>query len=77
MCYIFEYLQILIHSFIQGTSKTGGVDRMTDASKYTGAHKQRFDAEGKGKGKAGREEQVENTGYVGNYKGKDTFDKKH
>jgi len=46
-------------------SKTGGVDRMTDAKLYTGAHKERFDAEtGKGKGLEGREEVVDNTGYV-------------
>lgn len=27
---------------------------MTDTSKYTGAHKARFDKQGKGRGKAGR-----------------------
>uniref|UniRef100_A0A8W8MME7 TPPP family protein C32E8.3 n=1 Tax=Magallana gigas TaxID=29159 RepID=A0A8W8MME7_MAGGI len=57
-------------------SKTGGVDKMTDASKYTGAHKERFDDSGKGKGAAGRSDKAENTGYVGNYKGQGTFDKK-
>jgi hypothetical protein len=57
-------------------SKTGGVDKMTDASKYTGAHKERFDADGKGKGKDGRADTVENTGYVGNYKGEGTHGKK-
>jgi hypothetical protein len=37
--------------------KTGGnvYDRLTDSSKYTGAHKLRFDADGKGRGKAGRD----------------------
>ena len=49
---------------------------MTDTSKYTGAHKERFDDSGKGKGLGGRTEKVENTGYVGNYKGEGTFDKK-
>ncbi|KAH3872227.1 tubulin polymerization-promoting protein family member 3-like [Dreissena polymorpha] len=59
------------------TSATGGVDKMTDASQYTGAHKERFDATtGKGKGADGRTDKVENTGYVGQYKGKDTFGKK-
>ncbi|XP_066288573.1 tubulin polymerization-promoting protein family member 3-like isoform X1 [Branchiostoma lanceolatum] len=57
-------------------SKTGGVDRMTDTSQYTGSHKERFDASGKGKGIEGREDKAENTGYVGDYKGKDTYDKK-
>eukprot|EP01135_Chromosphaera_perkinsii_P001586 Nk52_evm56s207 gene=Nk52_evmTU56s207 len=36
--------------------------RLTDASKYTGAHKSRFDADGQGLGKAGREEIVNYTG---------------
>lgn len=58
-------------------SASGGVDRMTDTSKYTGAHKERFDADGKGKGAEGRTEKVENTGYVGQYKNKDTYDKTH
>lgn len=49
---------------------------MTDTSKYTGAHKERFDESGKGKGADGRTDKVENSGYVGNYKGKGTFDKK-
>ncbi|XP_065353316.1 tubulin polymerization-promoting protein homolog [Cloeon dipterum] len=57
--------------------KTGGVDRLTDASQYTGAHRERFDADGHGRGRQGREDIRENTGYVGNYKGKDTYDKKH
>ena len=47
---------------------------MTDTSQYTGAHKERFGADGKGKGIEGRKDVVDNTGYVGNYKGKDTFD---
>lgn len=54
----------------------GGVDRLTDTSKYTGAHKERFDKEGKGKGKEGRENIADDSGYVGGYKGKDTYDKK-
>merc|ERR1712154_399931 len=59
------------------TSKTGGVAKMTDTSQYTGAHKETFDADGKGKGIAGRENLTSNTGYVGNYKGDGTYDKKH
>ena len=49
---------------------------MTDASKYTGAHKERFGADGKGKGIDGRKDRVENTGYVGDYKGAGTYDQK-
>jgi len=59
-----------------GVSKTGGVAKMTDTSQYTGSHANRFDESGKGKGIDGREERAANDGYVGNYKGKDTFDSK-
>lgn len=52
-------------------------DRLTDTTKYTGAHKTRFDEDGKGKGLEGREEVHDNKGYVQAYKGKDTFDKEH
>lgn len=64
---------------LQKQSKTGGVDRMTDTSKYTGSHKERFDEGGKGKGIEGRVDRDEKAaeGYVGGYKGKDTYDKKH
>ena len=48
---------------------------MTDASKYTGAHKERFDADGKGKGADGRTDKADNSGYVGNYKGEGTYNK--
>lgn len=34
-------------------------DRLTDPKLYTGAHKNRFDAEGKGKGIAGRYDVVD------------------
>lgn len=50
--------------------------RMTDTSKYTGSHKERFDADGKGKGADGRTDRADNSGYVGNYKGEGTYDKK-
>ncbi|XP_078399083.1 tubulin polymerization-promoting protein family member 3-like [Cetorhinus maximus] len=56
--------------------KGGGVERLTDTSKYTGSHKERFDESGKGKGLTGREDLIANTGYVGNYKGAGTYDDK-
>ncbi len=31
------------------------IDRLTDTSKYTGSHKERFDESGKGKGLEGRD----------------------
>lgn len=60
----------------QKVAKTAAVDRLTDASRYTGSHKERFDDSGKGKGREGREELVENTGYVGAYKNAGTYDTK-
>ncbi|XP_033476135.1 tubulin polymerization-promoting protein family member 3 [Epinephelus lanceolatus] len=57
-------------------AKAGAVDRLTDASRYTGSHKERFDESGRGKGREGREEIVENTGYVGAYKNAGTYDSK-
>ncbi|NXI40480.1 TPPP2 protein, partial [Galbula dea] len=58
-------------------TKVGGVDRLTDTSKYTGSHKERFDESGKGKGLAGRRDATDNSGYVGAYKGAGTYDKTH
>ena len=72
---VFSFKTKDLYSF-QKAVKAGAVDRLTDTSKYTGSHKERFDESGKGKGKEGREDIVENTGYVANYKGKDTYDKK-
>ncbi|KAJ8922667.1 hypothetical protein NQ315_007699 [Exocentrus adspersus] len=56
--------------------KTGAVDRLTDTSKYTGSHKERFDESGKGKGIEGRADVHDDTGFVGGYKGQGTYDKK-
>jgi len=49
-----------------GTS--GAFGRLTDHTKYTGSHKNRFDETGKGRGKAGREDVIVNTGYVTGFK---------
>ncbi|XP_011058122.1 PREDICTED: TPPP family protein CG45057 isoform X1 [Acromyrmex echinatior] len=49
------------------------VDRLTDVSKYTGSHKQRFDETGKGKGLAGRKDIPDTSGYVQGYQNKDTY----
>ena len=54
--------------------KSSAVDRLTDTSKYTGSHKERFDESGKGKGVAGRKDLHDNSGYVSGYKNKDTYD---
>lgn len=57
-------------------AKAAAVDRLTDTAKYTGAHKERFDESGKGKGKAGRVDIPDTSGYVGAYKGSGTYDDK-
>ncbi|XP_059199793.1 tubulin polymerization-promoting protein family member 2 [Centropristis striata] len=61
---------------ITKVTKAAAVDRLTDTTKYTGAHKERFDDSGKGKGKAGREDVPDSSGYVASYKGKGTYDEK-
>ena len=58
----------------QKTVEDSAVDRLTDTSKYTGSHKERFDESGKGKGKEGRVDMMDDSGYVGGYKNKDTYD---
>ena len=40
------------------------VERMTDTAKYTGAHKHRFDEEGKGRGLEGRDSVAKGRGMV-------------
>lgn len=52
------------------------MDRLTNTNKYTGTHKERFDESGKGKGKAGREDITDASGYVAGYKGSNTYDDK-
>ncbi|XP_043921062.1 tubulin polymerization-promoting protein [Protopterus annectens] len=64
---------------VSGVTKTiesPTVSRLTDTSKFTGSHKERFDETGKGKGKAGREDLVDNTGYVSGYRHAGTYEKK-
>uniref|UniRef100_H2Z4T4 Tubulin polymerization-promoting protein family member 3 n=1 Tax=Ciona savignyi TaxID=51511 RepID=H2Z4T4_CIOSA len=65
-----------VMSGVTKTSKTGGVEKMTDTSQYTGSHKERFGADGKGKGLDGRVDQVDGSGYVGNYKGAGSYEEK-
>uniref|UniRef100_A0A1A7X833 Tubulin polymerization-promoting protein family member 3 n=1 Tax=Iconisemion striatum TaxID=60296 RepID=A0A1A7X833_9TELE len=81
-----EEALLSIHKLVEGgeptnigvtkVAKTATVDRLTDTSRYTGSHKERFDESGRGKGREGREEIVENTGYVGAYKNAGTYDAK-
>uniref|UniRef100_A0A8C1YH23 Tubulin polymerization promoting protein n=1 Tax=Cyprinus carpio TaxID=7962 RepID=A0A8C1YH23_CYPCA len=52
------------------------VSRLTDTTKFTGSHKERFDETGRGKGKAGRVEVVDTSGYVSGYKHAGSYEKK-
>ena len=44
---------------------------------FSGSNKERFGEDGKGKGLEGRKDLADDSGYVGNYKGADTYDKTH
>jgi p25-alpha len=64
--------------FFQASSKVpNAVDRLTDVTRYTGSHKQRFDETGKGRGLAGRKDVPDATGYVQGYQNKDSYSKMH
>lgn len=63
------------HHGVGPVKATGTVDRLTDTSKYTGTHKQRFDETGKGKGIAGRKDVPDSSGYVSGYQNKGNFGK--
>ncbi|XP_028325822.1 tubulin polymerization-promoting protein isoform X1 [Gouania willdenowi] len=52
------------------------VSRLTDTTKFTGSHKERFDDTGRGKGKAGRVDLVDTSGYVSGYKHRGSYEKK-
>ncbi|KAM4600983.1 tubulin polymerization-promoting protein [Polymixia lowei] len=52
------------------------VSRLTDTTKFTGSHKERFDNSGRGKGKAGRVDMVDTSGYVSGYKHAGSYEKK-
>ncbi|XP_060560590.1 tubulin polymerization-promoting protein family member 3-like [Ruditapes philippinarum] len=58
-------------------SATGNVKGLTDASKFTGTSKARFDKDGKGKGKEAHDYVPEDSGYVCGYKGQGTYDSSH
>nr|CAI5820246.1 unnamed protein product [Callosobruchus analis] len=63
------------HHGVGPVKATSTVERLTDTSKYTGSHKQRFDETGKGKGIEGRKDIPDGSGYVSGYKNKNSYDK--
>lgn len=64
-----------LYCLMQSAEVTAAVARLTDHTKYTGTHKQRFDENGKGRGKIGRVDNESNSGYVQGYKEEGSFDK--
>ncbi|XP_077347922.1 tubulin polymerization-promoting protein isoform X1 [Lithobates pipiens] len=76
----------MMHKLVEGKSpviagvtkavSSPTVSRLTDVSKFTGSHKERFDPSGKGRGKAGREDLVDRSGYVAGYKHAGTYNQK-
>ena len=59
-------------SSLQQVTKSNVTDRLTDAKNYGGTHKQRFDADGRGRGKEGRVD-PKGDGYVSGYKHKGSY----
>lgn len=59
------------------SAKGGAVGRLTDHSKFTGTHKQRFDDSGKGKGIEGRKDVPDSSGYVQGYNKEGTYGDSH
>lgn len=66
----------MLFFWLKKVTKAAAVDRLTDTNKYTGTHKERFDESGKGKGKVGREDIPDNSGYVEGYKNSGTYEDK-
>ncbi|PNF24185.1 TPPP family protein CG45057 [Cryptotermes secundus] len=62
---------------VSGGGKSSAIERLTDTTRYTGAHKQRFDESGKGRGMAGRKDMADSSGYVQGYQNKDSYSKTH
>jgi len=58
------------HSQATKAAHAGVVSRLTDTSKYTGSHKERFDASGRGRGIEGRRDVQDSSGYVAAFKAK-------
>lgn len=69
------YVTFSVFQVAKSPAAAATVDRLTDTSKYTGSHKQRFDETGKGKGISGRKDVVDGSGYVTGYQHKDTYNK--
>lgn len=79
--------QCCVSVLLQKVHKDDVLDRLTDTSKYTGSHKERFDESGKGKGLAGRDLTPKGGGmsagcvgaqasYVQGYRHEGTYEKK-
>jgi len=59
----------------KSTKQPSIFDKLTDTSKYTGTHKQRFDDDGKGRGLEGRDSVAKGSGHIPSaYRGGDVND---
>ncbi|PIK63004.1 putative tubulin polymerization-promoting protein family member 2-like isoform X2 [Apostichopus japonicus] len=58
-------------------AKNKATERLTDTSKYTGSHKERFNEDGKGRGIQGRKDTPDTSGYVTGYGDKGKYDETH
>ena len=65
-----------VPALLQKAISSPTVSRLTDTSKFTGSHQERFDPSGRGKGRAGRVDLVDESGYVPGYKHAGTYDQK-
>jgi len=61
-------MMMMMMMIVQKVVTAGAVDRLTDVSKFTGSHKERFTEDGKGKGIAGRRDVADTSGYVTGFK---------
>jgi len=61
-------MTMMMMMLVQKVVTAGAVDRLTDVSKFTGSHKERFTEDGKGKGIAGRRDVADKSGYVSGFK---------
>lgn len=72
-----------LHDTTRPLEEMDVVQRLTDVDNFTGVQKERFNADGTGKGIAESSQDYtdrnvkENDGYVAGYKDKDTFDQTH
>ena len=71
------HLREYLYKFLMLNLLNRAVFSSTMIESCSGSHKERFGADGKGKGLEGREDVIEDDGYVVGYTNKDTYDETH